>query len=186
MEISGEKVFEITGGSSEKYRWDSHGFQLTVPRGALPPGVIATVAVRSIIAGPFELPENSELIGAFYWISSTHAFKKKVTVHLQHCAIINSEEECSHFKIIIGKCSQDPPYKFAVKKGVFAPHTQIASISVTQFSIFGTICQWLGISSQPVQRLYTASIFHRQMASTVWRIALVIIQDIHPFVEVCI
>ena len=73
VEICGEKVFEVTAGSSEKYKWDGHGFQLIVHNGALPPGITASVAVRSIVAGPFKFPENSELISAIYWISSTHA-----------------------------------------------------------------------------------------------------------------
>ena len=66
VEICGEKVFEVTAGSSEKYKWDSHGFQLIVPNGALPTGVTASVAVRSILTGPFELPVNCQLISAIY------------------------------------------------------------------------------------------------------------------------
>ena len=184
VEISGEKVFEVTAGSSENYKWDSHGFQLTVPNGALPPGVTASVAVRSIVAGPFQLPENSELISAIYWISSTHAFMKKVTVHLQHCAIICTEEELGHCGIIIGKCSQDPPYQFAIKDGEFSPHSQTASISMTQFSILGAIWRWFRGETHPAQRQYTAMILHKQLARITWEIVLVVVQEIPPFVEV--
>ena len=185
VDICGEKVFEVTAGSSEKYKWGSHGFQLTVPNGALTPGVTAFVTVRSIVAGPFELPENSELISAVYWISSTHVFKKKVTVHLQHCAIISTAEECRHLKIIIGKCSQDPPYNFAVKDGVFSPHSQFASMSVTQFSTFGVVMKWLVMVAQPsLQLQYASQVLYKQMSDTVWKIAVVTIQDAPSFVEV--
>ena len=187
VEICGEKVFEVTAGSSEKYKWDSHGFQLIVPNGALPPGVTASVAVRSIVAGPFKFPENSELISAIYWISSTHVFLKKVTVHLQHCAMINTEEECSHFKIIIGKCSQDPPYEFAVKDGVFASNSKIASMSVTQFSNIAIV--WirkrLGFPPRPSLQLdYASLVFHKQLSHTALEIAVVTVKALPAFKKV--
>ena len=193
MEICGEKVFEVTARSSEKYKWDSHRFQLIVPNGALPPGVTASVAVRSIVTGPFKFPENSELISAIYWISSTHVFLKKVTVHLQHCAMINTEEECSHFKIIIGNCSQDPPYEFVVKDGVFVPNSNIASISVTQFSTFGAVWtkpvdrirKFFGIAPQPsLQLQYVSLVFHKQLSRTRWEIAVVTVRDLPLYVQV--
>ena len=193
VEICGEKVFEVTNGSSEQYKWDSHGFQLIVPNGALPPGFTASVAVRSIVSGPFEFPENSELISVIYWISSTHIFLKKVTVHIQHCAIIKTEEECSHFKIIIGKCSQDPPYDFVVKDGVFTPNSKIASMSVTQFSNFGAVWmekmdrikKFFGIAPQPSLQLgYVSLVFHKQCSCTMWEIAVVTVRDLSPYVQV--
>ena len=86
-EIYGEIIFEVNASSLSKYTWREHGFQLLVPEGALPFGVTATVSVRAIVGGSFELPKGSKLIGGFYWISSTHPFQKKVIVRLQHCAL---------------------------------------------------------------------------------------------------
>ena len=141
--ICGEIIFEVNLSLRNEYTWKEHGFQLTLPEGALPPGVTATVAVRAIIGGSFELPESSELIGAFYWITSTHTFQKEVTVRLQHCAIIENDMECEYFKFLIAKCPQPQlPYKFTVLDGNFSPHSQFASVSLSEFSIITVIYNW--------------------------------------------
>ena len=142
-EICGEVVFEVNLSLQNEYTWKEHGFELTVPEGALPPGMTVTVAVRAIVGGSFELPQSSELIGAFYWITSTHTFQKKVTVRLQHCAIIESNEECENFKFLIGECPQlQLPYKFTVVDGNFTPHSQFASVSLSEFSIITVVYNW--------------------------------------------
>ena len=53
-----------------------YGFYIEVPDGALPPDVTAHVAVKVILAGQFELPENSQLISSIYWVSSSEVFLK--------------------------------------------------------------------------------------------------------------
>ena len=96
----------------------------------------ASVAVKVILGGPFQFPENRQLISALYWVCSSEKFLKEVAVNIQHCAVIKNEEQCSTFKFIIAKCSQEVlPYRFKEREGVFNPHTQYGTIKLKQFSI---------------------------------------------------
>ena len=126
------------GDKPQKLKWPGYGFYIEVPEGALPPGVTASVGVKIILNGQFKLPENSQLISAVYWISSSVVFLKEVAVNIQHCAVIRSEEQCSKCKFIIAKCSQEVlPYRFKEKEGLFNAHTQYATIKLRRFSLVG-------------------------------------------------
>ena len=138
VEIYGETVLEVVGDKSQKLEWPGYGFYIEVPEGALLPGVTASVGVKVILGGQFELPENRKLISAIYWVSSSELFLKEVAVNIQHCAVITSEEQCSEFKFVIAKCSQEKlPYKFKEKQGLFNQHTRYAAIKLKQFSLIG-------------------------------------------------
>ena len=71
VEVCGETVLEVVGDKSQKLEWPGYGFNTEVPDGALTPGVIASVAVKAILAGQFRFPEDSQLISAIYWISGS-------------------------------------------------------------------------------------------------------------------
>ena len=110
----------------------------TSSRGALPPEVTASVAVKVILGGRFQFPEKRQLISAIFWISSSTMFLKEVAVNIQHCAVIKNEEQCSTFRFIIAKCSQKLlPYRFRERDGMFNPHTQYGVIKLKQFSLIG-------------------------------------------------
>ena len=136
--MCGEIVFEVMSDRlPQKLVWPGYGFHIDVPAGALPPGVTASVAVRAIKRGQFSLSDNRKLISAIYWISCSEVFLKDVAVNIQHCAVITNEEDTTEFKFIIAKCSQDPPYKFVERDGVFNADTQYATVMRKRFSIVG-------------------------------------------------
>ena len=139
MDVFAETVLEVVGDKpAQKLEWPGYGFFIEVPEGALPPGVTASVAVKVILGGPFQFPENRQLISALYWVFSSELFLKEVAVNIQHCAVIKNEEQCSTLKFIIAKCSQEIlPYRFREREGVFNPHTQYGTIKLKQFSIIG-------------------------------------------------
>ena len=137
--MCGEIVFDVPSDRlPQKLEWPDYGFYIVVPDGALPPGVTASVTVRAILQGQFCLPENRKLFSAIYAISCSEVFLKDVAVNIQHYACISNEEEASKFKFIIAKCSQDPPYKFVERDGVFNTYTQYATIQRKRFSLIGT------------------------------------------------
>ena len=143
VEVCGETMFEVVGGTAQVFPWTDYGFRLEVPEGALPSGVTAVVAVKAIVAGQFQLPKDSELISAVYWVSSSHEFLEEVTVQIEHCAVIRSVDECPNYKFIIARCNQPHlPYHFKDKEGLFSLQSQLGSIKVKCFSIFGTIRNW--------------------------------------------
>ena len=136
-EVYEETVLEVVGDKSQKLEWPGYGFYIEVPDGALAPGVTSSVAVKVILGGQFKLPENSQLISAIYWITSSEVFLKEVAVNIQHYAVISSEDQYSKFKFIVANCSQGVlPYTFKEKEGLFNAHTQYGAIKVKHFSIF--------------------------------------------------
>ena len=145
----GETVLEVIGEKQQQLSWKAYGFHLTIPDGAVPSDVTISVAVKAIMSGQFELPQDTHLVSAIYWVSASEKFHKKVSVHIQHCAIIGSKEEASNYKFIVGKCSQESlPYTFKILDGVFSPHSHLATITVKQFSFFAAIFQgWWGNSN---------------------------------------
>ena len=180
VEVCGETVLEVVGDKSQKVEWPGYGFYMEVPDGALPPSVTASVAVKAILAGQFQLPEASQLISAIYWISASEVFLKEVAVNIQHCAVIRSGEETSKFRFIIAKCSQkELPYRFREREGVFNPHTQYATIKLKQFSLVGAV------APEGTELCYTTLQFYKQIPSTaIVDFLFMVVHDHKPVLEV--
>ena len=140
MEHCGETVLEVIGSRYQKVSWKRYGFQVTIPEGAVFKDATVHLAVKSILSGQFKLPDDACLVSDIYWVSASEKFLKAVSVHIQHCAMICSKEEASNYKFILGRCTQESrPYTFTEKDGIFTPNSQVATISVKQFSIFAVI-----------------------------------------------
>ena len=181
----GETVLEVVGDKPQKLEWPGYGFYIEVPEGALAADVTASVGVKVILGGQFKLPENSQLISAVYWISSSEVFLKEVAVNIQHCAVIRSEEECCKFKFIIARCSQkELPYTFRERGGVFNPNTRYATIRLKQFSLVG------GTAPTDTETLCTALMFYKaQILHTLNETVhvdfhFVVVKDLEPYLEV--
>ena len=183
VEVYKETLLEVVGDKPQKLEWSGCGFYIEVPEGALPPDVTASVAIKVILAGQFELPKDSQLISAIYWISSSEVFLKEVAVNIQHCAAIASKEQCSVFKFVVARCSQEVlPYKFREKAGLFNVNTQYATIKVKHFSFFGIIGPW------SAELHYMSLKFYRPIPSTKkvdYVFALVRNQNLHVEVYSC-
>ena len=161
----GETVLEVTGNCQQKLSWQGYGFHVTVPEGAVPSDVTIHLAVKAIVSGQFELPDDTYLVSAIYWVSSSQRFQKEVSVHLNHCASIGSVEEASNYKFIVGKCSQKAlPYTFKIKDGMFPPQSQLATISVKEFSFFGAIFR----GRRRPKLMYASHYYLRQVEPCKW------------------
>ena len=144
VEVCGETVLEITGNEHQKVSWDDFGFHLSVPDGAVPSDVTVSLAVKAIMSGQFQLPDDTHLVSSIYWVSASRVFDKELSVHIEHCAVIRSEEEASKFKFIVGKCSQkNLPYNFKICDAVFSPQSCLGTINVRHFSFFAAIFRGL-------------------------------------------
>ena len=178
--MSGETVLEVVGDKPQKLKWLDYGFYIEVPEGALPFGVTASVGVKVIFNGQFKLPENSQLISAVYWISSSMVFLKELAVNIQHCAVIRSEEQCSKCKFIIAKCSQEVlPYRFKEKEGLFNAHTQYATIKLKQFSLVGTT------GPKDFEVRYMGLKFYKQIDTVKVDFRFVVIHNLEAELKVC-
>ena len=67
-------------------------------------GTTVRLAARAPLAEGFQLPENCQLISAIYCISASQQVEQELTLHLQHCAVIKSDAECSDFKFVAERC----------------------------------------------------------------------------------
>ena len=179
VEVFRETVLEIVGGKPQKVEWPGYGFFIEVPEGAVPPGVTASVGVKVILAGKFKFPDNSQLISAIYWVSSSIVFLEKVAVNIQHCAVVRSEDQCSQFRFIIAKCSQkELPYTFCEREGLFNSHTQYGAIKLKQFSMLAQTAP----DSTDTRIRYTGFMFYKQqIASPHTGFHFVVIKDHHQY-----
>ena len=128
-----QRDFVITN-EAQTYSWEDYGFRLHVPEGSLEAGLSeTTVNVRVSLSGHFQLPTNSELVSAVYWVFSPHKFSQPLTVDIEHCA---APSQCSNLSFIRTKCTQKKlPYQFKeLEGGVFSQNSTYGSISVNHFS----------------------------------------------------
>ena len=180
-EVLAETVIEVTGDGHQSLSWPGHGFRLTVPAGAFAAGTTISLAVKFILRGEFELPDNCQLLSAIFWIKASQLFNREVTLHLHHNAIMESEAQCSQYKFVAGRCSQpDLPYKLVLREGgVFNPHTHEASITVRQFSFYAIV------GDEASELFYMGQAFYRPGEGVyVWKVDYVITKYIPTLVEV--
>ena len=171
------------GDGHQSVSWSGHGFRLTVPAGAVPAGTTISLAVKSILDGEFDLPEDCHLMSAIYWIHASQLFERAVTLHLEHCAVIESEAECSEYQFLAGRCSQaDLPYLLKMREGgVFTPHSYEASISVKQFSFYAIT--HFGRKRPPTS--YIGRVFYQPFQGMyVWQMDYLVTRDIPSLLEV--
>ena len=117
------------------------------------------------------MPPDCELLSAVYWVYSPHKFTKPLTVEIQHCAVLSSDQQSLELSFISTKCTQkELPYVFKVRDGgVFSPHSSYGGLALTQFSGFG-IARRLRRShrvkpDQPL-RVQTIHVQPKQLVST--------------------
>ena len=56
----------LLGDQLLKLEWPGYGFSIEVPKGAHTPGVTASVSVKVILGGQFQLSEGCKLISDLY------------------------------------------------------------------------------------------------------------------------
>ena len=163
------------------FEWDGYGLKLYVSEGSLPVGVEkCKINVRASLSGQFQLPEDSDLLSAVFWISAPCNFTKPVTLEIQHCALREDETVLSDLSFVSAMCSQkDLPYRFKqLDGGVFTIHTSYGSIQLDHFSGIGIA----GSSKTP--RSYCAHLYHTMKQIYDWRYYLAITRDLKAHITV--
>ena len=167
--------------------WPDYGLQIDFPKGSLPSGHTAVeIPVKAIVAGDFILPPDCHLVSGIYWINCPYRFDKKVTLHLSHAAIIESDE-ASCFRFFAAKCSGGPPYQFKeLAGGSFTPFSKSASIMLHQFSYFcvGGIVRAIGDWVWGIRQRYYSQVFYKLKQPHEWDVLLVVTKDDPAFQQV--
>lgn len=118
------------------FEWKEFGFRMEVPDGS---SKLCDIYVNTIIAGEFTFPENTELVSALYAISSSKTLENPVTIEMEHCVMLEKEEECKYLCFGIAKCDRtSAPYTFEILEGgIFTPQSKFGKICRKFFSIIG-------------------------------------------------
>ena len=119
-------------------------------------------------------------MSGIYQTSISEQFKKYITLHLPHAAIIKSEE-AFYFRFYTADCSRGPPYQFKeMEGGSFIPFHNSASIDVHHFSCFAT-----GAIIPPNQQ-YLSQVLYKSLSNSapIWNMIFAITKNDPTFVKV--
>ena len=117
------------------------GILLTIPKDALssadPP---LEVLVQPCFSGPFQVPENLELVSPIYIVkpSKEVVFRKEVMVKIWHHANLETEQDCEEMKFLSASttpeyCGTRPVYVFReikVARGSFRPGEELPAAEI--------------------------------------------------------
>ena len=125
--------------SSQGQLVEWNGLKLHIHAGSLPEGLQqCTIFIKASLAGEYEIPENTSLVSAFFWLCCEPqcTFTKPITVEIQHCS---TKQDLSKLKMVRAFCNQKSlPYKFKpLEGGRFDADTSYGAIEVKGFSGFG-------------------------------------------------
>ena len=170
-------VVSTKGGSFE---WKGYGLRLSVSEDSLPTGMEeCRINIKASLSGPFQLPEDSDLLSPVFWISALCKFEKPVTLEIQHCAS-RDKASFADLNFISTKCSQrELPYTFKqLDGGKFHADSSYGSIQLSHFSGIGIA----GRKGTP--RAYCAQIYYTIKASD-WKFYFFITKDLDTLKTVC-
>ena len=180
MEVVGETNFVVSAKECS-FEWEGYGLRLGVSEDSLPTDMEeCRINIKASLSGPFELPEDSDLLSPVFWISALCKFKKPVTLEIQHCAS-RDEASFSDLNFISSKCSQKTlPYTFKqLDGGKFPTDSSYGSIQLHHFSGFGIT------GKRRTPWAYCAQIYYTIKEEADWRVYFIITKDLDTLKTVC-
>lgn len=135
VRVAAEKLFYIHGDKYHSLNWDECGFRMNIPQGSLPASQVCEVAIKALIAGPFEFPDEVELVSAIYSISIAKPLLKPVELELQHCVSLTEKDQAEYLSFMISsKTDPNLCHKFDfLEGGEFYPHKRYGKIKQVHF-----------------------------------------------------
>ena len=87
MNVIAETSVLVTN-EAQTFNWKAYGLKLHIPPGSLPADLEeCRLLIKVGISGQFELPENTSLVSAIYWVDNEPQckFSQPLTMEIQHC-----------------------------------------------------------------------------------------------------
>ena len=177
VEILAKDSFLFNGDQSPlMFSWEEYGLQLHVSERST-----ASFKVRVVNPRTFEIPEGTELLSPFYWVTSEGDTAGPVGVEIQHCARI-TEEGLSGLGVAMHEVYENrgSPYRFKEVAGHLSSNSGYARMEV-QFSdrilaLFRRIKRALHLETRFQARLY----YYNELSLATKCIAhLVIVPDVN-------
>ena len=94
--------------------WKNHGLKVHVPPGTLPDSEdTCDIDVATSFSGSFILPKDHSSVSAIYYIQPSMKLTKPVTLEIEHCCSIETENDTKSIVPIYAQSSiRNPPYIF--------------------------------------------------------------------------
>ena len=135
MEIIGKFRGQFIADETYSMNESKYGFRLHIPKGSIPEKATGVVDVCVIHSGPFQFRPDSSPVSSIYYIKFSHDLIKSITVELQHCCTITTEEDAKMLSFAYASASTGPPYKFQpLEGGDFFLESNYATICRSSFS----------------------------------------------------
>ena len=161
-----QKQFECTA-KEQHLLWEKYGVRLyfrdhtteASPSHSTRTSIHGNVSLLSVDHDDYIFPEGTELVSAVYSISSEQPFPEPVTVEIQHCVPLHSDDDASQLEMsfIIADTQHGPPYVFQeLPGGEFKSGSSYGSIQCSQFSDIAIKIKW--ILRYPI-RLFAATYY---------------------------
>lgn len=184
MDVIAETSVLITN-QAQNFNWAGYGLKLRIPQQSLPAGLEeCRLFLKVGLSGQFELPQNTSLMSAVYWLDNEPQckFSKHLTLEIQHCA---KPTYTSKLSFVQAECSQTHlPYEFKdVEGGVFSNDSIYGCVQHDHFSLWTTVCDTFLSRVQ----LYCARLYYLRRGLNQIDIYFVITKDLetHTTVREC-
>ena len=137
--MAAQKQFLIQGSKRQVFNWEQFGFKMQFQQGTLHQSETCEVAVKALVGGMFQFPQDTQLISATYAISFADELLRPVMLEIQHCVLLKSKEQFKYLSFMIAQIDESvPPYKFQlVKGGKFNIDNEYGSITHQKFCLVG-------------------------------------------------
>ena len=102
VEVCSETFVIVHSSQGQLIEWN--GLKLHIHAGSLPEDLQeCTIFIKASLAGEYEIPENTSLVSAIFWLRCEPqcTFVKPVTVEIQHCS---TQRDLSKLKIVKRHC----------------------------------------------------------------------------------
>ena len=175
-DIIAQTEIELTPAEPMSYYWESHGFKIDIPAGAISTesGPVS-LRIQASLSGDYELPDEHVLVSAVYWLALHPPVKlvKKVTISVQHCATYNGS-----LSFVRAKSTQATlPYTLKPLPGGMFSESEYGSIEVEHFSGFG-------LSSNSDSFRYYICTYYVSTFHNTWNVYISVTQKKDVLIEV--
>ena len=161
------------------------GIDICVPAGVISSGGFCDIAVVALLSGDFIFPDNSIPVSGIFAVGTSCALEKPLTINLQHCVEISTEEDTSTMTFMKAEHSRNlPPYVFEkCEGGIFTPRAEYASLDCQSFTLIAMVMSW--ITGQPDSSIkYRAQVLYSKSSSGRYIVYLVVVKNTNSLVQV--
>ena len=176
--------------------WKNQGLKVHVPPGALPDSEdTCDIHMALCFTGNFILPQDHTLVSAIYYIQPTMKLNKPVTLEIEHCCSIETENDARSVVPIHAKSSsRKPPYVFQPLESITVTlGSSWGNFEVSEFSWFGlswfkSIFNWFGLYRTPgPPAVYVGIVYYCKTANNrLFNIKLIVFPALEASSEVCL